>query len=489
MTTIPDPVAPVHPAPTSGRFARKRSTGTIIAILVLVEIISAFESSMVFAAIPTLIRDFGSDAGTVGWTVTAFLLVAAAAAAVCGRIGDMYGRERVLVVILAATVAGSLISALGDSIGAIILGRAVQGLAGAILPLCVGLAREHLPKAKIPVAVAVISGTAIAAGAAAAYIAGLMIDYASWHMIFVVAAVYAACMLALVLFVLPWRPPAGTTQKIDYLGALVFAPAIAAILLGINKVSAWGWTDGKTLGLILGGLVALLLWVRWELRVADPIVDVRILTDRHLSLTMLATVTLAAGPFGIGNMVNALILQSPQDAPFGIGMSPSDAGLLTFAGAMFGFAFTPLSGRLTRTVGSRISLLIGGLIYAAGCVLTFVSHHSMLGMFVVLVCVSVGASFAYTALQNLIVETVAVENTSEVAGLNAVVRTAGQGIGTSIAGAVLAATAVAGVNTAVGLDAVVTIMLVGTVLTVALSLLIRRGTVYTASTEASPCTE
>ncbi|WP_051164335.1 MFS transporter [Nocardia testacea] len=100
MTTFPDPVAPVYPAPTSGRFARKRSAGTIIAILVLVEIISAFESSMVFAAIPTLIRDFGSDAGTAGWTVTAFLLVAAVAAAVCGRIGDMYGRERVLVVIL-----------------------------------------------------------------------------------------------------------------------------------------------------------------------------------------------------------------------------------------------------------------------------------------------------------------------------------------------------------------------------------------------------
>src|SRR5690606_23751207 len=145
MTTLPDPVVTADTAPLPKRFTRKRSAGAIITILVLVEIISAFETSMVFAAIPTIIRDFNSDAGTVGWAVTAFLLVAAAAAAVCGRIGDMYGRERVLIVLLAAATVGSLVSALGDSIGAIIVGRAIQGVAGAILPLCIGLAREHLP--------------------------------------------------------------------------------------------------------------------------------------------------------------------------------------------------------------------------------------------------------------------------------------------------------------------------------------------------------
>lgn len=481
MTTIPDPVVPADSAPTPKRFTRKRSAGAIITILVLVEIISAFETSMVFAAIPTIIRDFNSDAGTVGWAVTAFLLVAAAAAAVCGRIGDMYGRERVLVVLLAAATVGSLISALGDSIGAIILGRAIQGVAGAILPLCIGLAREHLPKEKIPVAVAVISGSAIAAGAASAYIAGLMIDHASWHMIFVVAAVYAACMLVLVVFALPWRPPSGGTQKIDYIGTLAFAPAIAAILLGINKISSWGLTDAKTLGLILGGIVVLVLWVYWELRVDDPIINVRILTNRHIALTMIATMTLAAGPFGITNMINAMILQSPKDGPFGIGMSPTDAGLLTFVAAMFGFVFAPVSGRITRAVGSRVALLIGSLLFLVGCVLTFLSHHSMIGMFLTVVCVSIAASFAYTALPNLIIETVAVENTSEVTGLNAVIRTGGQGIGTSIAGAVLTATAVAGVNSAGGLNAVVLIMVIGTVATIALTLMLRKGSVYTAS--------
>lgn len=478
MTTIPDPVAPASSPPMPRRFTRQRSVWVIITILVLVEIISAFETSMVYAAVPTMIRDLHSDAGTVGWAVTAFLLVAAAAAAVCGRIGDMYGRERVLVVILAAAIVGSLISALGNSVGALVLGRAIQGVAGAILPLCVGLAREHLPKAKIPVAVAVISGAAIAAGAAATYIAGLMIDHASWHMIFIVAAVYAAVMLVLVVFVLPWRPPTGASQKIDYIGTLAFAPAIAAILLGINKISSWGFLDVKTLGLILGGIVVLLLWVRWELRVDDPIINVRILTDRHLALTMLATMTLAAGPFGIATMINSLILQYPSSLPFGVGLSPTDAGFLTFVAAMFGFVFTPVSGWIARMVGSRVSLLIGVVVFGIYCVVVLFAYHSTAGMFVAVVCASVAASFAYTALPNLVVESVAVENTSEVSGLNAVIRSGGQGIGTSIAGAVLSASAVAGVSSIGGLHGVVAIMLIGTVLTLILTLMIRRGSVY-----------
>ncbi|MBC7304656.1 MAG: MFS transporter [Nocardia sp.] len=480
MTTHPDSIAPAEPAPTPRRFTRKRSAGTIITILLLVEVISAFETSMVFAAIPTMIRDFNSDAGTVSWVATSFLLVAAASAAVCGRIGDMYGRERVLVVILAAATVGSLISAMADGIGMVIVGRAIQGVAGAILPLCIGLAREHLPKAKLPVAVAVISGAAVAAGAAAAYIAGLMIDYASWHMIFIVAAVYAAAMLVLVLFVLPWRPPTGTTQQIDYLGAIVFAPAIAAILLGINKISSWGLFDIKTLGLILGGIAVLALWARWELQVKDPIANLRLFTDRKISITMIATLTLAVGPLSVSNMIYALVLQSPKDAPFGVGMTPSDAGLLTLIAALIAYCLTPLSGRISRTMGSRVSLLIGGATFVLAGLILFVSHHSMIGVFAAVFFASAATSFAYTALPNLIVESVPAENTSEAAGLNTVIRTGGQGVGTSIAATLLASSAVAGVSTGAGLNMVIAMGIIGTLLTIGLTLMLKRGSAYTA---------
>lgn len=83
------------------RYQRTRPVGAVVAILIAVEVISAFETSMMYAALPTFARVFEADASAVGWSVTAFLLVAAASAAVCGRLGDMYGRERVLMVVLA----------------------------------------------------------------------------------------------------------------------------------------------------------------------------------------------------------------------------------------------------------------------------------------------------------------------------------------------------------------------------------------------------
>ena len=483
MTATADTRGPsAVPAATGrGRYNRQRPAWVIITVLVLVEIISAFETSMVYAAIPTFIREFHSDAATVGWAVTAFLLVAAASAAVCGRLGDMYGRERVLVVLLGAAAIGSFISAIGDSIGSIIVGRAIQGVAGAILPLCIGLAREHLPAKKVPVAIAIISGSAVAAGSASLLVAGVMLDHASWHMIFVVAAVYAVLALLLVLFVLPWRPPMGTTQKVDYLGTIAFAPAIAAVLLGINKSGAWGWTDIKTLGLIIGGLVVLALWVLWELRVTDPIVNVRLFTDRKVALTMVATMAIAVGPMGISTMIIPMILQSPTTAPFGLGISATNAGWLSFIGSMFGFVCTPLSGRISRAVGARASMLLGTALFTLGSAMLIVFHDSVVGMVAMIITVSVATAFAYTALPNLIVEAVPESNTSEATGTNSVLRTGGQGIGTSIATMLLAssATAAGGVAPTVsGLNTVATMMVVLGLVTFGFTFLIRRGSVF-----------
>lgn len=431
-----------------GRFERQQPVWVIVSVLIAVEIISAFETSMMFAAIPTLITEFNSTASTVGWAVTAFLLVSAASAAVCGRLGDMYGRERILMVLLAVAALGSIISAVGDSLASIIIGRAIQGVAGAILPLCIGLAREHLPAARVPVAVALISGSAVAAGSASLLVAGVLIDNASWHMIFVVAAVYAIFALLLVWFVLPWRRPTGTSEKIDYIGAVTFAAAVAAILLGVNKSQVWGWADARTLGLIVGGAVALVLLVRWELRIPSPIINVRLFADRKFTLTMLATVAIAAGPMGVVTMIIPIIMQTPSDGGFGLGLSATHAGWLSFIGSLFGFVCTPLSGRISAAIGSRVAMLLGTGLFVVGTVIMLTAHHSVVAMTAMVVTVSVATAFAYTAIPNLIVESVPEHNTSETTGTNAVLRTAGQGVGTSIATMLLAfaATPLAGIN-------------------------------------------
>ncbi len=216
-------VATVDRRPTTRserRYERNRPVWVVVAVLIAVEVISAFETSMMYAALPTFARVFEADASIVGWTVTAFLLVAAASAAVCGRLGDMYGRERVLIIVLICAALGSIISVAFGTLGGIIVGRAIQGVAGAILPLCIGLAREHLPAKKVPMAIALVSGSAVAAGAASLLVAGLLIDLGDWRYIFVVTAAYAVACIVLIEAVLPWRRRgAAERRQVDFVGA------------------------------------------------------------------------------------------------------------------------------------------------------------------------------------------------------------------------------------------------------------------------------
>ena len=116
----------------------------ILAVLVITEINSAFEVGMMYGILGTLVREFRDPVG-VGWLITGFLLVGAASAALCSRLGDLYGRRRLVLVMLCFAASGSLVSALTDSLGGLIAGRALQGVAAALLPLCIGLARELFP--------------------------------------------------------------------------------------------------------------------------------------------------------------------------------------------------------------------------------------------------------------------------------------------------------------------------------------------------------
>ncbi|WP_390893129.1 MFS transporter, partial [Prescottella equi] len=149
--------------------------------------------------------------------------------------------------------------------------------------------------------------------------------------------------------------------------------------------------------------------------------------------------------------------------------------------SMFGFVCTPLSGRISRAVGARASMLLGTALFTLGSAMLIVFHDSVVGMVAMIITVSVATAFAYTALPNLIVEAVPESNTSEATGTNSVLRTGGQGIGTSIATMLLAssATAAGGVAPTVsGLNTVATMMVVLGLVTFGFTFLIRRGSVF-----------
>lgn len=462
-----------------------RPVPVIIGILLFADVVSAFESTMMYSALPRLIEVFQASPADVSWVLTAFILVGAASAAVCGRLGDIYGRRRVMIILLLISAAGSIISVSTGTLAGVITGRAIQGISGGILPLCFGLAREHLPQKRVPVAVAIIAGSMMLAGAAGNIIAGSLIDSFDWHYIFILAAV-VALLAAAASTILPKSSATARGARIDWIGAVVFAPAIGLVLFGVTESTTWTWLDTRTIGTVVAGLLLLAGWVWWELRADSPMINLRLFFERKQALTLAASAVVAIGPLGATGFLLQLIMQTPTSAPVGLGMSATAAGALSFCTAIFGFLLTPLSGRISARAGSRRALIIGCVFGIINAIALALIANSILGMIIAAGFLTVATSFMMSSLPNLVVEGVPVENTGEATGVNVVARQAFSGVGTSVATLLLSLSIVPGTHFSAKGAYLQVFILIGACCVVALvlALLIRPGA--RAATASSP---
>ena len=429
-----------------------RSTAVALFILVVAEVVAAFETTMAVQLLYTPGDFFTTDLSQLVWVVTAYSLVAALATGFVGRLGDQFGRRKVLIWILLLSAVGSLISAVAPTFGVLVAGRAIQGVSGAVLPLAIGIVRTTFPAAKVSLGIAVVSTSALIAGAGGMLVGGLFLDYSSWHMIF-----WSAAALALVAALLAWmglpKEPKSTlagTGRVDYLGGLLFGVSIAAMLYGLTISKDLGWADTGVLTFVIGGLIGLALWAAWELKVSEPMVDIRLFKERKFSLGMLATMLFAAGPIGMMNILVVTIYRTPSELPLsdggtlelpvGLGLTATQTGLLGFVTAAAAFALSPLIGKISAQWGARMGLVIGALLTIAGVVVVWLSPTTLPVVIAGMVLVTSGSGFLYSGMPTIIVETVQPDQTSTAAAVNAVTRTTFQAVAASLIGIMLAFT-------------------------------------------------
>lgn len=427
-----------------------RSTGVALFILVIAEVVAAFETTMAVQLLYTPGDFFTTDLSQLVWVVTAYSLVAALATGFVGRLGDQFGRRKVLIWILVLSAVGSLISAVAPTFGVLVAGRAIQGVSGAVLPLAIGIVRTTFPAAKVSLGIAVVSTSALIAGAGGMLVGGLFLDYASWHMIF-----WSAAVLALVAAFLAWiglpKEPRSTlagTGRVDYLGGLLFGASIAAMLYGLTISKGLGWTNASVLTFVIGGLIGLTLWAIWELKVSEPMVDIRLFKERKFSLGMLATVLFAAGPIGMMNILVVTIYRTPSELPLadgsmlelpvGLGLTATQTGLFGFVTAAAAFALSPVIGKVSANWGAKTGLIIGALLTIVGVIVVWVSPTSLPIVVLGMLLVTSGTGFLYSGMPTIIVETVQPDQTSTAAAVNAVTRTTFQAVAASLIGIMLA---------------------------------------------------
>lgn len=456
--------------------SRRRRFGAVVTVLILAEVVSAFELSMMYVALPTLIREFKVDAGTAAWVVTAYLLVSASAGVLGGRFGDLYGRRKVLVVALVLAGVGSLVSLVGGSLLMIILGRAIQGSAGAVMGLAFGLAREHLENERVPVGVSMIGASALIAGAFGAFIAGFMVQVFSWHGIFAFAAVLALVAVVAVFAVIPRDHVVPTRQRPDLIGAVTLPIAASCMLLGLGEITKAGWSSPQFLGLAGASVVVGALWVWWELRVPAPIVNLRMLKNRQIALIMSATLLAALGPIGGFAVPSQMVLQYPAATGYGLGFTAANAGLLSCGAAFLGYLFSPLGGRLAQRLGAKFVFVAGLVLITVVIPAIFLAYGSVWVFVAAMSLNTIGISLTYGALPNVLIEAVPEAFTSETAGANTMVRNIGQSAATAIGAIILAAhqdpkTTLVAQD---GVTAALSVLLVFGVLAVVLGLLLKR---------------
>ena len=399
----------------------------ILVVLVIAEITSAFETGMMFGALATISREF-RDPVMAGWLITGFLLVGAASAALSSRLGDLFGRKRVAVVLLALAAAGSLTSALAPTLTVMIVGRAIQGFSSALLPLCVGLVREHLPARRVDVSIGWLAAMATSSAGAGVMLGGWAVDHFGWPSVFWFSCLHALIAGLLVAIVLPPSPHHGRGGDLDLLGGALFAPAVVAVLLAITRLKGQA-DDPLTLGLGAGGILALMMWARHEWRHPRPMLDVRLLTQRQIGITMLVT-----GTFGLGTSQQLLVIlqlaQQPAWTGIGLGLTATAAAAIKLPSIVMGLLGAPSSGWLAGRASGRIAALWGGLITLAGWVQLGLWHDSVAALVVATLLIAFGNSALYAGAVVLVTEVAPPDRTSEINGQLAVMRAVSYAAGT-----------------------------------------------------------
>ncbi len=401
--------------------------GVVLGVLSLSAMAYAVLSSEVIPALPALQSSLRTSETGVTWLLTGFLLSASVGTAIIGKLGDMYGKQRLLVWTLLILTAGTLLAAVSSSLALLTVARIVQGVAGGIFPLSFSIARDEFPPSRVAGSIGLMSAILGAGGGLGLVVGGLIDEHLSWHWLFwspLPAMVLAAACA--------WRyipeSPVRSAGRVNWTAALLLTAGMSSVLIGIAQTTVWGWTAPRTLALLLAGLALCGAWIATELRSDNPLIDMAMMRVRGVW-----TVNLAAFLVGAGLYACFLLLprfaELPTSTGFGYGASVLVAGEYLLPCALGMSAAGSLAGRVERRFSSRQALVAGAAISAVACAWLAISSRHLYDILGSSTLLGVGIGLAFAALGNLIVQAVPADQTGAASGMNTVLRTLGGAVG------------------------------------------------------------
>ncbi|RFA07899.1 MFS transporter [Subtercola boreus] len=418
----------------TAKVPRKRGTA-IILFLSLGGLSFAVLQSLVAPALGTIGADLGVATTDASWVLTAYLLSASVLTPILGRLGDMVGKRRVIIVVLALLLVGTVLAALAPNLGVLIVARVLQGAAGAVMPLSIGIVRDELPKERVSVTIGLLSAIFGIGAGVGIVAAGPIVEALSWHWLFWLPAVLVAIALLGAIFGIP-ESPVRTPGRLDLIGTAILSVGLVSLLLAIGEGQKWGWGDFKTVGLLILGAVALVVFVLVELRVKEPLIDMRLFKHRGVWTAHIVALAFGFAMFGTFILVPTL-LQLPTVLGYGFGKSVSEAGLYLLPTVVAMVVSGVVAGILIRRIGPKIPMIVGGIAVTIAFLIPALGHAETWQILVSGILTGIGIGMALAATSNAIVESVPAAQTGEAISANTVIRTVGSSVGTAVIAALI----------------------------------------------------
>jgi EmrB/QacA subfamily drug resistance transporter len=406
----------------------------ILGVLVVALLVTSIDHTIINVALPQLVEGLKASAADLQWVVAGYTIVFAGLLLTAGSVGDRFGRKHALAAGLATFMAGSIASAMATSTTALIVGRGVMGVGGALimpttLSILVNVFGDPRERAKAIAVWTAASGLGIALGPIAG---GLLMRSFSWSSVFWINVPLLVVALLGTLHIVPdSRNPEAT--KLDPVGALLSIAAIGSLVYVIITAPAHGWTSPRTLVGFAAGMAIAAIFVGWELRRDEPMLDMRLFANRTFSASSVALAMLFFAMAGTV-FLQAIYLQVILD------YTPLVAGL-ALVPAAFGMLFgTGVGAHMNAKLGGRVAVATGTFVAAAGVAVQagFIDGTSYLPTGVGLLLFGLGAGIAMPAATDLIMATLPPARAGVGSAVNDTVRELGGALGVAVIGSVAA---------------------------------------------------
>ncbi len=410
--------------------------GMILIILASMAMMVMFIEIMLVPALGIIAQEFEDSSNWISWVLAVYLLVGAVATPIIGRLGDIYGKKRILIISMSIYIMALIGCSISWNLSSLIAFRAVQGIGMGMFPLAFGIVRDTFPTRQIPMAMGIISAMFSVGVSIGLLGGGYIVSALSWRdSFYIVAPLFAILAFASYRLIEDAHQERG--GSIDLLGAFFLGLAIFSFLLALTEGESWGWYSGMTLGLLGVSLLSMLDFIVWERQSKDPIVRLSLLRNRTLLGTNIAALFVGLSMFLMFQTL-PFFLRVPEQ--FG-GLGLSDAftvGLYMFPSAASQLIFAPLAGRLGRRIGHTNVLIIGLAVEALSFGILILLHGSALEIGISMVVAGLGMGFSMVALINIVALAAPKREFGIASGMNTLFRVIGGSIGPVLGAAIIA---------------------------------------------------